>query len=229
MSTMSDQLFERRELTRVLTVPSKFVQKNIRGSLLGQLGAHVEGRCGVEGYVQPKSCVILEHSLGNVGLLYTGIRYKVRFHADICLPHKGQTFVVTATFRSKIGIHAEMSPIRVLLPRDLHIGNDVFDSIVEHDEIRFEVLGAEFKQNDSSIFVLGRFIEKTGVEAPKEEVKEVAEVALPSAPESDVKQVAIKPTQVTDAPRRRKRLNPAQTVQVNVGEPAAKGEDEGES
>jgi DNA-directed RNA polymerase subunit E'/Rpb7 len=230
-----DPLFERRELTRVLSVPAKYVQKNIRGSLLGQLGAHIEGRCGVEGYIQPKSSVILDHSLGKISLLHNGVQYKVRFHADICYPHKGQVFTAPVSFKSKIGIHAELSPIRVLLPRDLHIGNTEFDNITEKDQVKFEVLGAEFKQNDDAIFILGKLVEiiKDKVETEVAEV-EVEVPVLPSPePQGDVKQVAIKPTSATQeeakVPRRRKRLNAPATLQLNVGEQAAEGETKGDA
>lgn len=224
-----DPLFERRELTRILDVPSKYVQRNIRGSLLAQLGKQVEGKCGIEGYVQPKSSVILEHSLGRVDMLHSGIQYRVKFHADICYPHVGQVFKTSVSFRSKIGVHAEMAPIKVLLPRDLHIGNSEFESITDKDEIIFEVMGAEFKQNDESIFVLGKLIQKVGsggITKTEEEVpvEELPPPPISSEPQGEVKQVAIKPTVTPDAPkepvRRRKRLNPGTSLQVNVGEDA---------
>ena len=142
----SDPLFERRELVRVLSVPAKYVQRNIRGSLLAQLAANVEGKCGVEGYIQPKSSVILEHSLGRVDMLHSGIQYRVKFHADICYPHVGQIFKAPVSYRSKIGIHADCEPLKVLIPRDLHIGNAEFESVELKQEIEFEVVGAEFKQ-----------------------------------------------------------------------------------
>lgn len=227
MSTMSDPLFERRELIRVLSVPAKYIQKNIRGSLLGQLHATVEGRCGVEGYIQPKSAVIIDHSLGKIGLLNPGVQYRVRFHADICYPHKGQVFVAPVGFKSKIGVHAELLPIRVLLPRDLHIGNTEFENIKDGEEIKFEVLGAEFKQNDDAIFILARFIERVGVAAPVAE-EPVQEAPLPvpqSEPQGEVKQVQVKDTPAEEkAPRRRRRLNPGATLQVNVGDKATEGE-----
>jgi DNA-directed RNA polymerase subunit E'/Rpb7 len=231
----TDPLFERRELTRVLNVPSKYVQRNIRGSLLAQLATHIEGKCGIEGYIQPKSSVILEHSLGKVDMLHTGIQYRVRFHADICYPHVGQIFKAPVSFRSKIGVHAELSPIKILLPRDLHIGNADFESIEDTDEIIVQVLGAEFKQNDESIFVLAKLIQKVGsaptVEKEEEvEVREIAPIEKPSSSEGEVKQVAIKETLSVMAPadskapvRRKKRLNPGTALQVNVGE-ATEGE-----
>lgn len=231
-----DPLFERRELVRVLSVPAKYIQRNIRGSLLAQLGSQIEGKCGIEGYVQPKSSVILDHSLGKMDMLHPGVRYRVRFHADVCLPHKGQIFKAPVKFISKIGIHSEMSPIRVLLPRDLHIGNEEFDSIQASDEIEFEVIGSEFKQNDDTIFVLGRFIKKVG-DSDKTTIKKEEEAAplfsLPTFMEGggDVKSVSFKETVKVDEPgktaRKRKRLGGSAALQLNVdSDPAKEGKTE---
>lgn len=171
-------MFERRELTRVLPVHSKHLQRNIQSSLLSQIKAQVEGRCGVEGYVQPRSSVILEYSLGRMSILKPGVNYRVKFQADICLPHKGQQIAgAPVMFRSKIGVHAEVSPLKILLPRDLHIGNEEFEAIAENDTLDIEVLGAEFKQNDESIFVLAKLLKRT---------PSAAAPAAPAAPPADI-------------------------------------------
>ena len=229
------KMFERRELTRVLTVPPKYMQRNIQSSLLSQLKGQIEGRCGIEGYVQPKTSVIVEYSLGSCSILRPGVTYEVRFQADICYPRKGQVLRVPVIFRSKIGVHAEQSPLRVLLPRDLHIGNPEFESIQEKDEVEFEVLGAEFKQNDEQVFVLGKLIKRipAAVEEGKTEavIPVVDEVtAGPAAATEGVKTVTIQEPAPATTPkepvRRRKRLGPAAgleaptTLQLNVGREA---------
>jgi DNA-directed RNA polymerase subunit E'/Rpb7 len=218
-----EKMFERRELVRVVTVPSKHLQKNIQSSILMYLKSHVEGRCGVEGYVQPKTSVIIDHSLGRVG---GQVSYRVKFQADICLPHKGQILKAPVTLRSKIGVHAESSPLRVLLPRDLHIGNTEFEQIVEKDEVEFEVLGAEFKQNDEQMFVLARLIKRIPAAAPSsiQEVQvptiEEARPSAKTAAEDEVMQVVIKPTEGAEPKekvRRKRKLGTATAVETNVG------------
>lgn len=151
-----DPLFERRELTRKVHIYSKSLQKNIQSSILAQLRMNIEGRCSPEGYIQPNSITILNYSLGRVNLLKGGVDYDVQFQADVCLPHTGQTLKATTVLRSKIGIHAETPPIKVLIPRDLHLGNEEFNQIDVNQEIEFEVVGAQFKQQDKDIIVVGK-------------------------------------------------------------------------
>jgi DNA-directed RNA polymerase subunit E'/Rpb7 len=153
---MGDPLFERRALVRNVHVDSKYLQRNIEASLLAQLRHKYEGVCVAEGYLQDRSITVLEHSLGRTNFIKGGLDYTVRFQADVCMPHPGQTFRVPVTLKSKIGIHAELTPLKVLLPRDLHIGNPDFETVKENEEIEFEVVGARFQQGDDSIVVLGQ-------------------------------------------------------------------------
>ena len=212
-------MFERRELTRVLPVHSKHLQRNIQSSLLSQIKAQIEGRCGVEGYVQPKSSVITEYSLCRMSILKSGVNYRVKFQADICLPHKGQQIsAVPVMFRTKIGVHAELNPLKFLLPRDLNIGNPEFEAIVENDTLDVEVLGAEFKQNDESIFVLAKLLKRIPASAepagaPPVEVLPTTETSPLTSILEEVKSVIFKQPSESElnaasapGPRRRKKL-----------------------
>jgi DNA-directed RNA polymerase subunit E'/Rpb7 len=151
-----DPLFERRELVRNIHLESRFLQRNVDASLLAQLRLKYEGVCVAEGYIQRGSVTIVEHSLGRANFIKGGLDYTLRFQADVCMPHPGQVFRVPVTLKSKIGIHAEVTPIKVLLPRDLHIGNADFDLIEEKQDVEVEVVGARFQQGDESIVVLGK-------------------------------------------------------------------------
>jgi len=220
-----EKMFERRELVRTISVPSKHLQKNIQSSILMYLKSHVEGRCGIEGYVQPKTSVIINYSLGALNSMKLGVSYRVKFQADICFPHKGQILRAPVTLRSKIGVHAESSPLRVLLPRDLHIGNTEFEQIVEKDEVEFEVLGAEFKQNDEHMFVLARLVKRIPAAAPttpefQVPVMEEEEKPATKAPGiEEIKQVTIQPQaegEPKEKVRRKRKLGTATTFNTNV-------------
>ena len=151
-----DPLFERRELTRNVHLYSRTLQKNMLQPLLKQIRMNLEGHCSSEGFIQPQSITILKYSIGRSNYTKGGIDYEVTFQADICFPHQGQVFKAKTSIRSKIGIHAELPPLKVLIPRDLHIGNQEFDSVEMEREIEFEVINSVFKQMDKDIIVIGR-------------------------------------------------------------------------
>jgi len=164
-----DSLFERRNIVRNIHLESRHLQRNIQASLVAQLRMKYEGICVAEGYIQERSITIIEHSLGRTNLIKGGLDYTVKFQAEICLPHPGQVFRAPVTLKSKIGIHAEVTPIKVLLPRDLHIGNGEFDEVDERQEIEFEVVGARFQQGDENIVVLAKLRNIIRPAKPEEE------------------------------------------------------------
>ena len=220
---MPDPLFERRELVRNVHIDSRFLQRNIQASLVAQLRMKYEGRCLSEGYVNEKSITVIEHSLGRVNYIKGGLEYTVKFQADLCMPHPGQVFRMPVVLKSKLGLHAESTPIKALLPRDLHIGITDFEEVNEKEEIEYEVVGARFQQGDESIVVLGKLLK---IVQPAQETVEtvVADIPMIAAPvgkeESAVKKVTVDlaATKGPDAARKRKvRLNPeAKTNEVLI-------------
>ena len=154
-----DPLFERRELTKKVNIHARFLQQNIQTSLLAQLKHQFQGKCMAEGYIQKDSLTIVKYSLGRPNMLTGGVDYHVSFQADICMPHAGQRFKVPITLRSKIGLHAETTPLKILIPRDLHIGSAAFESVKEGEQVEFEVVGTpQFKQGDEYIIVVGKLV-----------------------------------------------------------------------
>lgn len=228
-------MFERRELVRNVHIDSKFIQRNIQASLLAQLRMKFEGICVAEGYIQRRSITVVEHSLGRINYIKGGLDYTVKFQADICMPHPGQVFRMPVVLKSKLGIHAESTPIKALLPRDLHIGMTDFEDVSEKEEIEFEVVGARFQQGDESIVVLGKLLKIIQPAAPEQEgvAVDVGEpmMAAPVAAtgEQVLKKVTVDlaATKPSDqGPRKRRvRLNP----DGNANAAAAEGKTEGKS
>jgi DNA-directed RNA polymerase subunit E'/Rpb7 len=210
-----DPLVERRELVRNVHLVAKDLKRNIEASLLAQLRHKHEGRCVSEGYIMRRSISVVDHSLGRINLIRGGLEYVVKFQADVCLPHPGQVFRATVSLKSKIGLHAELPPLKILLPRDLHIGNGEFDEAAEGQEVEVEVIGSRFQQGDESIVVLGKLRTIVRPDAPKaaeadEELPPL--IAAPVGPDgSDGKKVVtvdLATTKPSAEAARRKRLRP---------------------
>ena len=203
-----DPLFERRELSKKVHIYSKYLQKNMQASLLAQLKMNFEGVCSPEGFIQPNSIVIVDYSLGRTNYIKGGADYDVKFQADICMPHAGQKFKAPVVIRSKVGIHTETPPIKVLIPRDLHIGSEEFENVKVGEEIEFEVVGAQFKQKDKDIVVVAKLLSKVApdVAQPLLATTEVKEEALTPdviSGDSEIKQIVTAPVE-TEKPKKRK-------------------------
>lgn len=210
-----DPLVERRQLVRNVHVHAKDLKRNIESSLLAQLRHQYEGRCVPEGYLMRRSLVVVEHSLGRLNLIRGGMDYVVKFQADVCLPHPGQVFRAPVVLKSKIGLHAELPPLKILLPRDLHIGNGEFDEAAEQQDIEVEVIGSRFQQGDESIVVLGKLRSiiqpqaPSAPEEPKEEVGPLIAAAVSGSGSGEEKRVVTVDVAATKAsesgPRRLRR------------------------
>ena len=200
-----DPLFERRELTKKVHIHSKYIQKNIQSSLLAQLKNHYQGRCLGEGYIHPDSFTILKYSVGRANYLKGGVDYNVTFQADICLPHPGQVFRGTIILTSKIGLHVDLSPLKVLIPRDLHLGNPTFEKMEPGQDVEFEVIGTQFKHGDEEIIVVAKLVGQaeediqTGGLLP-----EVAPLPKQQSSGGDVMQITINSTPADEKPKKRK-------------------------
>jgi len=224
-----DALYERRELNRSVHIDARFLQRNIHASLVAQLRHKYEGICLPEGYVQPRSITITEHSFGRTNILKGGLDYSVRFQADLCLPHAGQKFRAPVTLKSKIGLHAETDPIKVLLPRDLHIGNPDFDEVDVGQTIEFEVVGSRFQQGDETIVVLGKLLEVIRPAVQKEEAEPEAQqvIAAPVGTGDSEKRTVTVSLDKTKAPGEARRKKMVRTVAPSTNEPKPEGKSEG--
>jgi DNA-directed RNA polymerase subunit E'/Rpb7 len=210
-----DPLFERRQLTKSVHITSRFLQKNIQASLLSQLRMNYEGRCISEGFIQSNSITITNYTVGRTNYIRGGVDFDVTFQADVCMPHAGQRFKAPVKLRSKVGIHAKTPPIEVLIPRDLHLGNEEFETIKIDEEIEFEVVGSQYKQDDDMIVVVGRLLTKVPlpVEAPLTVAEDAREVlvssndSIPKSEEEGEKRVVIT---ADDKPKKRRLKKPSE-------------------
>jgi hypothetical protein len=179
-----------------------------------------EGKCSAEGFIQQNSVTILNYSLGRTNYIKGGVDYDVQFQADVCMLHAGQRFKAPVTIRSKVGIHAETPPIKVLIPRDLHIGNEDFEGVKIGDDIEFEVIGSQFKQQDKDIIVVAKLLTKIAppVEAPlvattSETPKEELVATLPV--DSEVKQIVTTPAE-GEKPKKTRKLKQSAVKEENA-------------
>jgi DNA-directed RNA polymerase subunit E'/Rpb7 len=204
-----DPLFERRELTKKVHIHSKFIQKNIQASILTQLKMNYEGYCSSEGFIRRDSIAIMNYSLGRVNYIEGGVDYHVTFQTDICLPHPGQRLKASVKLRSKVGLHAEVSPLKVLIPRDLHFDNDEFEAVKIDTDIEFDVIGCQFKQRDSEIIVLGKLV---GEHKPniKEDTVEIAPVEEETPAEEEKKVTVVPVEPIGERKKKKLRLEPTE-------------------
>jgi len=146
------------------------IGQNIRQNLEKKIAAKVEGKCGIEGYVQPKSVNVKTYSNGLVNGGF--VEFQVVFEAMICRPVEGMLINCIVKTITKAGIHAEYKgkhgevPITAHIARDHNYTDIRFNNVKENDEITVKVIGVRFELNDPCIDIIGKVVELTQPKQP---------------------------------------------------------------
>lgn len=117
-----------------------------------------EGKCNANGYVKPGSLTILGRSMGVAenGRFTGNLLYDCKIKCDVFYPIGGAEIEATVIKVNKMGAYVHYDEaIRILLPRDLHVGNVEFDSIEEDKIVRVRLERSRFQANDSYIMGVG--------------------------------------------------------------------------
>ena len=136
--------------------------------LIQRLKTKIEGKCISSGFVKPDSLEILYRSMGTAenGRFTGNWTYYVKLQCEVFYPETNTPVTCRVIKVNKMGAYVVFDEaMRVLLPRDLHIGNDVFDSLKPDDLVIVNILRSRFQANDPFISSVGLFISRT-IDAP---------------------------------------------------------------
>jgi len=134
--------------------------------LLKHLSTKLEGRCSKHGFVIPGSLEILSRSMGSIeNGTYTGnILFHVQTQGRVYNPVNGTRLVGVIEKHNKMGVYIiYKNSIRVLIPRDLHIGNVEFDQLVKGDTIEVELRKSRFQIHDPFILSVGVYVGRANI------------------------------------------------------------------
>lgn len=141
--------------------------------LIEKLQKQLEGKCSKHGYVIPGSLRLLSRSLGIVekGHFTGDILYYLKVEGKVYNPPDGTRVEGEVIRKNKMGLYVILhDAIRIMIPRDLHIGNESFDKIEMGDRIKIEIKKSRFQVNDTHILSIGQYLGKVGQsELPAEE------------------------------------------------------------
>jgi hypothetical protein len=159
------------------------LKKNIDTILLNHLRDKLENRCSQHGFVIPGKLQILSRSMGVLenGKFTGNVVYYVQVQGEVYNPANGTRIVAKILKRNKMGIYCIYNnAIRILIPRDLHLGNEEFDSLQLDESIEIEIKKSRFQIQDQFILSVGVFIGRTSKrtdekQAPEKTIEEQAE------------------------------------------------------
>ncbi len=157
--------------------------------LLKKFAKTNEGQCSVHGWLIPGSLKILSRSIPtSEGGRFTGDLVSwVQIEGSVIYPVDGARLQGLVLKKNKMGLFVMYeNAIQIMVPRDLHIGNEEFDSIQINDMIEVEIKKSRFQVKDQYILSVGLFISKVlkapvAIASDREEEAEVEEVHVEEA------------------------------------------------
>jgi hypothetical protein len=150
-----------------------------------KLAKKLEGKCSLHGYVVPGTTKLLSRSMGYVEKgRYTGdIVYHSQAEAKVVYPPDGTRMDCVVERKNKMGMYVNYKDaIHVILPRDLHIGEDArsieFNDIQPGEVVQVEIKKSRFQVNDPYILSVGLYLGKSGQEVAVGGPERFSETAL---------------------------------------------------
>jgi DNA-directed RNA polymerase subunit E'/Rpb7 len=143
---------------------------SIEALVADKLRARLEGRCSRHGFVVPETVKVLSRSMGNLekGRFTGSIIFHVQAEGTVLNPPDGAILEGEVIRKNKMGIYVSYrDAIRVIVPRDLHIGNEAFEAVEIGETVEVEIRKSRFQVNDPYILSVGYFVSSKGKGAPK--------------------------------------------------------------
>lgn len=148
---------------KVLLTPSDLRQEitSFDDILLSKMKKSLEGKCSKHGYVIPDSLELLSRSMGSAekGRFTADFIYYMKAQGKVYNPPDGLQVEGEIIRKNKMGLYVIIhDAIRIMVPRDLHIGNEDFDRLEIGDKIRIEIKKSRFQVNDTHIMSIGQYM-----------------------------------------------------------------------
>lgn len=140
--------------------------ENIKNILLDKLREKHEGRCNANGYIRPGSINLLARSMGVAenGRFTGNLMFDCKMKCEILYPVAGAVVEAQVLKVNKMGAYAVLDEaMRILLPRDLHLGDKEFDSLKEGQSISARIDRTRFQTNDFFIMAVGHLVSSVPV------------------------------------------------------------------
>jgi hypothetical protein len=174
------------EHTALFEERASLTSRDLRGQitdidalLLQKLSTRMENKCSRHGFVLPGTMKILSRSMGYIekGRFTGDIIFHLQLEGKVLNPPAGTPVEGVVIRKNKMGMYVSYDDaIRIILPRDIHIGNDEFEAVNVGQRVKVEIQKSRFQVNDAYILSVGLFRGVAdGIVAPLEGVEEVVE------------------------------------------------------
>lgn len=162
-SLSANDIYFHTQIKRRVSLNPRYLDENFPQFIEKIVKNNIEGKCIKEGYVVPNTVVILKRSMGNLNnnQFNGNILFDLIIGAKICNIPVNSVVMAVVKKINKLGILAELGPLMILVPRDIHQAKEPFKDIKPGMEIELLVIGKTFDLNSKVISVYAKLNSET--------------------------------------------------------------------
>ena len=153
----SNSIYLKKTIRKNILISFNEIQRNIDEVILNKLKSLYENKCIEDGFIKKDSINIIERSNGYLSQNnnLNNIVFNILFECDLCNPKKDFELNCKIVEVIKPGFIAELYPLSIIIPINLHNNKSLFKKYKENDTVKIRVLDSKFIKNESEIQVVG--------------------------------------------------------------------------
>ena len=158
---MTSSIYNERLIEKKVSINFNELTKNVDELLLKKLKMLYENKCNESGFIQKDSIELIKRTNGYISQ-YTdlsNIQFNIIFKCMICNPSPNLIVDCKIIEIIKPGLIAELFPLSIIIPTQLHTNKKLFNSLNIGDDITVKIMDSKFKKNENEIQAVGLLVD----------------------------------------------------------------------
>ena len=120
-----------------------------------------ENKCNESGFIQKDSIELIRRTNGYISQYVdlSNIQFDIIFKCMICNPSPNLIVECKIIEIIKPGLIAELFPLSIIIPTQLHTNKKLFNSLNIGDDITVKIMDSKFKKNENEIQAVGLLVD----------------------------------------------------------------------
>lgn len=158
---MTSTIYNERLIEKKVSINFNELTKNMDELLLKKLKMLYENKCNESGFIQKDSIELIKRTNGYISQ-YTdlsNIQFNIIFKCMVCNPSPNLIVDCKIIEIIKPGLIAELFPLSIIIPSQIHTNKKIFNSLNIGDNITVKIIDSKFKKNENEIQAVGSLVE----------------------------------------------------------------------
>jgi DNA-directed RNA polymerase subunit E'/Rpb7 len=157
-SLTKNEIYFYTQIKKRISLNPRYLDENFPAYIEKIVKNNVEGKCIKEGYVVPNTVIILKRSIGNMNnnQFNGNITFDITIGAKVCNIPVNSVIKASVKKINKLGILAELGPLMIIVPKEIHQNKEPFSKINIGDDIDLLVIGKTFNLNSKVISIYAK-------------------------------------------------------------------------